>query len=408
MGPLSGKKDENKEKIKEMLKQLHSGAKVEEVRAKYKGVLEGMDVAEIGRIEDELVKEGMPVDEIHRLCDVHLALFKDQLESQKPLAEPGHPIHTLMEEHKAMLGFANELKAGAGQMKGAKDSSAAEPQTEKVRKLAGFLKEAEKHYLREENILFSYIEKHGITQPPAVMWSEHDKIRKIKKGIYRTVDNRGVSSIKEFSRRLEESAVELAETLSSHFYKENNVLYPTALKIIDGAEWGEVKTQCDEIGYMSYSPETAKVGSGGVGKAGATGAQVSGGRIEFETGFFSVEELQSALDTMPVDITFVGADDTVRYFSNSKDRIFPRAKGIIGRKVQNCHPSKSLPKVEQIVQGFKDRTLDKAEFWINIQGRLIYIRYFPVRNAKGEYLGVIEVSQDIAPLKKIVGEKRLL
>lgn len=131
-------------------------------------------------------------------------------------------------------------------------------------------------------------------------------------------------------------------------------------------------------------------------------------KIIFETGSFAKEELETLLNTLPVDITFVDKNDTVRYFSQTKDRIFPRTKAVIGRKVQQCHPQKSLHVVNQILEDFKNNKRDVAEFWINLNNRLIYIRYFPVRNKNGEYLGCLEVTQDITDIKKIKGEKRLL
>lgn len=130
--------------------------------------------------------------------------------------------------------------------------------------------------------------------------------------------------------------------------------------------------------------------------------------IEFETGTFSMEELEALLDTLPVDVTFIDKDDRVRYFSQSKDRIFVRAKAVIGRKVQKCHPQKSVHVVEKILNAFKNRKKDVAAFWINLNDRLIFIRYFAVRNKEGEYLGCLEVTQDLTDIKKIEGERRLL
>lgn len=118
--------------------------------------------------------------------------------------------------------------------------------------------------------------------------------------------------------------------------------------------------------------------------------------------------MAAALDALPVEISFVDADDAVRYFNKNGGRIFPRPPGVIGRKVQQCHPPKSLDKVESILKGFKAGTLDKAEFWINMKGRLVYIRYFPVRGKDGKYLGCLEVTQDITDIQKLKGEKRLL
>ncbi len=134
----------------------------------------------------------------------------------------------------------------------------------------------------------------------------------------------------------------------------------------------------------------------------------AGEEIKFNTGVLSEEELKLVLDTLPVDITFIDRDDKVRFFNRFEDRIFKRPVSVIGRRVQDCHPKKSLDKVEQILKDFKDKKRKVAEFWINLGENLIYIRYFPVYTDKGKYLGCLEVSQDITNIKKIKGEKRLL
>lgn len=137
--------------------------------------------------------------------------------------------------------------------------------------------------------------------------------------------------------------------------------------------------------------------------------EISGkGKVLFETGELSVKELETILNTLPVDITFIDKEDRVRYFSQSKDRIFPRTKAVIGRRVQQCHPQKSLHVVEQILSDFKNNERNVAEFWINLKGRLVYIRYFAVRDEDQNYLGCLEVTQDITNVKEIEGEKRLL
>ena len=131
-------------------------------------------------------------------------------------------------------------------------------------------------------------------------------------------------------------------------------------------------------------------------------------QVAFETGEFLTEELEAVLNTLPVDITFVDKEDRVRYFSQSKERIFPRTKAVIGRKVQQCHPQKSLHVVEEILSDFKENKREEAGFWINLGGRLVYIRYFAVRDKAEKYVGCLEVTQDITDIKKIEGEKRLL
>jgi len=119
-------------------------------------------------------------------------------------------------------------------------------------------------------------------------------------------------------------------------------------------------------------------------------------------------QLEAIFESLPVDITFIDSDDTVRYYNRDGKRIFIRTPAVIGRKVQNCHPPKSLPAVNQLLSEFKSGRRDVAEFWIQVRGRMIFIRYFPVRDRGGKYLGCLEVSEDITEIKKLEGERRLL
>lgn len=130
--------------------------------------------------------------------------------------------------------------------------------------------------------------------------------------------------------------------------------------------------------------------------------------INFDTGFLSTGEIEGIFEVLPVDVSFVSAENEVHYFNREKDRIFKRPRSVIGKKVQNCHPEKSLSKVNQIIEDFRTGKRQTAEFWINLKGQMVYIRYFPVRDHSGKYLGCLEVSQDITHIQKISGEKRLL
>jgi DUF438 domain-containing protein len=132
------------------------------------------------------------------------------------------------------------------------------------------------------------------------------------------------------------------------------------------------------------------------------------GKVSLETGILTEEEIKTVFNSLPVDITFVGKDDRVKYFSQTKDRVFVRTKAIIGRKVQQCHPQKSVHIVDKILESFKKGKKESAEFWLELNDRTILIRYFPVRNQELEYLGCLEVTQDITDIKKLKGEKRLL
>jgi len=131
-------------------------------------------------------------------------------------------------------------------------------------------------------------------------------------------------------------------------------------------------------------------------------------KMQLSQGQLSAGQVDLLLKNLPVDITFVDENDRVCYYSDTKDRIFPRSPAIIGRAVQNCHPPKSVHIVEDIVKNFKEKKKDKAEFWIQMDGQFIYIRYFPVYDDGGNYRGVIEVSQEISGIKALEGERRLL
>jgi DUF438 domain-containing protein len=396
--------EEKKKVLKEVIRRLHAGASPEEVKENFKHVLEGTSQEDIAKIEQELVKEGMPREEIQRLCDVHLAVFSEQLEKRKLQVSLEHPIGILMEEHKIMLQLAEKLKAIADKVQGAKDFNSLSEDLPHLKHISHDFTDSEKHYLREENVLFPILEKHGITEPPAIMWMEHNKIREKKKQLNNLVDKQGTMSFQGFKEQLNETAEALGDMLSSHFFKENNILFPAAMQVVTNEEWEDVRKDFDEIGYCCFTPKTV-----------AAAAQVRAienpraeGLLQFETGSFTKEELEALLNALPVDITFVDANDQVKYFNKGEKRIFVRTKAVIGRKVQMCHPQKSIHIVNKIVEAFKEGKKDVAEFWITMNNRLIHIRYFAVRDKDGKYLGTIEVTQDLTDLKKIEGERRLL
>lgn len=312
-----------------------------------------------------------------------------------------HPVKILMEEHNILLKLALELKELSYFL--VKSNNIPEKEMEKLKSIIHQFKDSESHYVREENVLFPYLEKHGITQPPMIMWSEHQEIRKIKNQLYNLVENVSHLQKMEFFKELKDLSVKIEALLQSHFLKENNVLFPASLKVITQEEWIEIKNGFAEIGYCCFTPQVKENVEHKEGSSIGTE-----GIINLPTGNFKIEEFEVIMNTLPVDITFVDKDDIVRYYSESKDRIFVRTKAVIGRKVQNCHPQESLYKVQQILDDFRGRKRDSADFWINHRGKLILIRYFALRDKEGKYLGCLEVTQDITEIKKIEGEKRLL
>jgi PAS domain S-box-containing protein len=398
--------EDKKRMLKEIIKQLHAGAPPQEVKERFRQVLENVSSLEIAKIEEELIKEGMPREEIQKLCDVHMRVFREQLEKQKLKVPIDHPINILMEEHKIMLQITEKLNATANQIQKMTDKPYIADEIQNLEQIAADLLDSEKHYLREENVLFPTLEKHGITEPPAIMWMEHNQIRERKKKLSKIIEQYASMSFEEFKRQLAETTEALNNLLPSHFFKENNILFPTAMQVITSKEWKEIRSEFDEIGYCCFTPQHL-LGALEMKKVEKEKA-LAEGKLQFETGTLTKEEVEALLDTLPVDITFVDKEDAVKYFNKAEKRVFVRTKAIIGRKVQLCHPQKSVHIVNRILDSFKEGRKNVAEFWIPVKDRLIHIRYFAVRDKNGKYLGTMEVTQDITDIKKIEGEKRLL
>jgi len=391
--------------LKEIVKQLHDGVPPQEVKEKFKQILKDTSSEDIAKIEQELVKEGMPREELQRLCDVHLAVFGEQLEKHELQTPPGHPISILMEEHKILTQRAERLGILAKMIEEACDVVYVGDVLTEVQGIVKDFVDAEKHYLREENVLFPMLEKHGITEPPAIMWMEHNQIRDIKKRLRSLVENWNAISFYDFKTQLGEVAKPLCSILPSHFFKENNILFPAALQVVTSEEWEEARKEFDEIGYCCFTPSHVTVALQTEKRKTQTPPE---GLLQFETGSLSKEEAEAILDTLPIDISFIDKDDRVKYFNKAEKRIFVRTKAVIGRTVQMCHPQESVHIVNRIIEAFRKGEKDSAEFWITLDNRLVHIRYFAVRDKDGKYLGTMEVTQDLTDIKKIEGQKRLL
>ncbi len=398
--------EDRKKALKEILKQLHEGVPPEHVKERFRQFLEGVSSLEIAKVEQELIREGISREEIQRLCDVHLAVFREQLEKQRLEVAPTSPIGILLEEHRVLQQITQKLGFLAEKVQSAENLEAVKEELAQLGHVLEELLDAEKHYLREENVLFPVLERHGITEPPAIMWMEHNQLREKKKQLKGLLENASNMSFQDFKRRLGELASAIKNTLNSHILKENNILFPSAQRVVTEQEWAEVRADFDEIGYCCFTPTNLieKMAE----KPAVEAKAMAEGLLHFETGTLMKEEVEAILNTLPVDITFVDKDDTVKFFNKPEKRIFVRTKAILGRKVQLCHPEKSIHVVNRILEAFRRGEKDVAEFWIRKGDRLIHIRYFAVRDKEGKYMGTMEVTQDITDLKKIEGEKRLL
>jgi DUF438 domain-containing protein len=257
------------------------------------------------------------------------------------------------------------------------------------------------HYLRKENLLFPYMEQYGITAPPKVMWGVDDEIRAQIKEVKDLLSKADID-IAMLTQKIDNMLNKITEMI----FKEENILLPMLLENLTQDQWKAIAEESSEIGYIVEKvPVWNPVKES---KEIVREEMKEPGVITLPTGVLKVEEVISMLDTLPFDITFVDKDDMVKYFSQGKERVFPRTKAIIGRNVSNCHPPASVHIVEQIVEDFKSGKKEHEDFWINMGDKFILIRYYAVHNDKGEYLGVLEVTQDIKPIQEISGEKRLV
>ena len=392
-------RERRKEAIKSMLRLLHEGKTVEEVQGIFKEAFDGVAASEISAAEQALISEGLPVSEVQRLCDVHSAVFKGSIEEIHAPSDaskiPGHPTHTLKAENAAITTHIDERIRPLLRrvLEGKLATQALLPEV-------GALLAIDLHYSRKENLLFPYLEQHDITAPPKVMWSVDDEIRSLLKEAAKLV----AAGSAEADAKLAEALTRVEEMI----FKEENILIPMMLETLSAEEWSGVARESGEIGYcMIETPPVWQAKAAASQAPAAPFASVSGA-VQLPSGFLSVPELSSLLDTLPVDITFVGADDTVHYFSQGSERVFPRTKAIIGRNVANCHPPASVHIVEGIISDFKSGKKDHEDFWLKLGDKFVYIRYFAVRDESNQYLGVLEVTQDIAPIQAIEGEKRLV
>lgn len=405
MSEVINNREYRRETLKKLIRRLHEGEPVEKVKEDFGKLIDGITATEISQMEAELVAEGMPVEEVQRLCDVHAAVFKGSIDdihkADEHIDQPGHPIDTFKSENRAIEDFITDVLRKAME---AWRNERSEENYQNLLKQVQELYSIDKHYSRKENLLFPYMEKYEITTPPKVMWGVDDEIRD---GIKEIIDN-----LK--NRRDEDNILRKLENvitrINDMIFKEENILFPMIADLFTEDEWMVIEKESGEIGYCfierkeTWKPERVDIEE----KEKDKGERTAEGYIKFETGILELKELTHLLNVLPIDVTFIDKDDIVRYFSKPNDRIFARTKAVIGRAVQNCHPPASVHVVESILNDFKSGRKDSEEFWINMGPRLVYIRYFAVRDEAGNYLGTAEVTQDIKQIQNIRGEKRIL
>lgn len=400
-----------KETLKGVIRRLHQGEPVEAVKADFAQLLRDVGPSEIAEIEETLIAEGLPETEVKRLCDVHVAVFRESLDTQAPPQQrPGHPVHTFRAENDAAEAVLGELERAIAALE---EDPADASSWKRVDTLLALLREYEKHYLRKENILFPYLEKHGFSGPSTVMWAIHDDVRAEWKSVGQLLAQGPGQDPAGTAAQTRNQFTWLATTIRDMFYKEANILFPTALEKLSEEEWYEIRAQEAEIGYAFIQPGSdwptdEEAGALSAAPSSAQAGVMPPGLLSLETGALTPAQINLTFGNLPLDLTYVDANDEVRFFSHGQGRVFPRSPAVIGRKVQQCHPPQSMHRVQQILDAFRAGTRDVAEFWIQMNGRFVHIRYLALRDGEGTYQGTLEVAQDITALRELEGERRLL
>ncbi|MBD3413685.1 MAG: DUF438 domain-containing protein [Candidatus Aminicenantes bacterium] len=391
---------DKQEVLKTIIKDLHEGIPVDRLQKQFAELIKDTSPDEIADMENALIQEGFPPEEIQRLCDVHAKVFESTLKKVKKASQiPGHPVYTFLEENKHAKKLVKKIKKT---IKRIPKKNPSQSKVQRFKQIFDDLKHIIKHYERKENQLFPALEKKNFTGPTKVMWGKHDEIR----GHFRKAEQ----FLKQQSwKELKKEIKSLGSGIKKLIFLEEKILYPTSLKKLDEHEWAEIKEGGKEIGYSWVKPSdlwdsqiVQKM------KGTKTMEKQETNKVKLDEGTLTTEQIRLLLKSLPVEITFVDENDKVCFYSASKDRIFPRSPAVIGRSVQNCHPQKSVHVVDKIVKSFKEKTKDKAEFWLQKDDLFIYIRYFPVYDDSGEYKGVIEVSQEVSGIRSLKGQRRIL
>jgi DUF438 domain-containing protein len=405
MSELINNSNKRKEMLKHVILQIHQGEAPEFLRGRLKELMAQVPYGEVVEVEQELIAEGLPQEEVIKLCDVHSEVLNGfiDLSSKKEVA-PGHPVDTFSKENEELTNMVDSLNAMFARA-GSIDSADMPKFIIGLKAAFNALMDVDKHYQRKENLLFPFLEKNNITGPPKVMWAKHDETRDLLKNAITVLDttieysNDDIEGVIDFVLR------PAAKAVTDMIMKEEEILFPMSLDKLTDVDWYEIYSQTNEIGYCLYDPQVEWKPEG-IDIKDETSSDEN--LIKLPSGSFSAAELLAILNTLPIDMTFVDKNDKVRYFSQGSERIFSRNRAILQRDVRMCHPPSSVNIVDKILEDFRSGKEDRAPFWINMGGKFIHIEYFALRDEKGEYLGTLEVSQDLSGKRALEGEQRLL
>lgn len=450
------------EKLKSYLKRLGEGESLEAVRKDFAAEFQGVEASEIMKAEEAILAEGTPITEVQKLCDVHSALFhgttdySNKHEKSAALSQvKGHPLQTFTRENEALTKLIDRMKellhdtdetTGSGSLPvdekqadtGKFPVDEKQVDTGNLPQIAAQLlkiREVAVHYAKKGDLLYPHLNaRYGIAGPSAVMWTADDEIRDelgalckaLQKGREAAEQNAtGSFQSSQWDVKWLERLQKVLMRAEEMIYKENHILFPNCAVNFTEEDWmgiyRDAKDYADCLGVHGEVWEEAenwlrkekeakktvfkgtKDGQDSEGEEDRVGSNFSDGVIHMPGGHMTIRQLTALLNTIPLEISFIDAEDRNCYF-NEGPKVFKRAQMALGRSVFTCHPPKVETMVRRIIGEFREGTLDRVPVWMDKGGRTMLVTYMAVRDESGEYMGTMELVQDMEFAKEHFGK----
>lgn len=401
-------------KIKKMvdikLDFLNNKITLEEAKKRMSAAVDKVTAQEFAVSEQHLQSFGISDDTLAERMDELLKIYEGILVSTEVVLPKGHPIRTYQDENAEITKLLNTME---------------EMLSKKFIKnqwleIYDKLSQYNIHLSRKQNQLFSALERKGFDKPSKVMWTLDNDIKSI---ISKSRSLLNDDKDDEFLK-LQEEVIEITRDM---IVKENEILFPTSIDLLTTEDFVNMRIGDDEIGYclidnppLFSDPRSANTKTNVdssellndlkevLKKHGISTENKENDILNVSQGLLTLEQINLIYKHLPIDLSYVDENDIVKFYSDTKHRVFPRSPGVIGRQVQNCHPRESVDTVEKIVEAFRKGEHDTAEFWLEMGGKFIYIIYNAVRDENGNYKGVLEMMQDVTHIRSLTGNQRLL
>ena len=383
--------EERQEILKNLMLRLHAGEDKEVIQEEFNEVFDEITPYEIQLMERNLMTEGITFAEIMSLCNVHANLMGSKVNTQTTVADfeqPGHPVHVMKMENLAIRGALDRVERLLVNFLETKDSTIEKG----LRRQVSLLDQFENHYQRKEYAMFPIMEKKGITAPPKVMWGVHDQIRDLYRDFKKALNDGKESTLEEFQIARDE--------MLEMIQKEENILIPMVEQVFHVDDWETIASQSPEYGYCIVKPEKEWAVKKSFSPVKEETQVESEGDIPLSTGSLSLKELNLILNLLPMELSFVDAQNIVKYYNegNGEEKIFKRTPSAIGRDVILCHPPRVHETVQTIFEQLKSKQKEKEEMWFKTEDKMVHVTYHAVWDEEENYMGCLEYVQDIKPL----------